>query len=64
MIVATGTSAIIAVVVFFFLIPHPLDVGIFVEELTEKEVLIAVATEKDVFDNVIRNSIAKPEAVQ
>lgn len=61
MVVATVTSFLIALTVFFFLIPHPLDVGIFVEELTEKEVLIAVATEKDVFEQVIRNSLSKPE---
>lgn len=45
MIVATVTSGLITAVVFFYLIPHPLDVGLIVEELTEEEVLIAAATE-------------------
>jgi sugar phosphate permease len=49
MIVAAVMSFIISIVVFLFVIPHPHDVGIFVEELTEKEALIAVATDKDVF---------------
>jgi sugar phosphate permease len=63
MVIAAVMSFIIFLVVFFFLIPNPLDVNIFVEELTEKEALIAVATDRDVYDNVIRNSLAQPAAV-
>jgi hypothetical protein len=43
-------------VVWFFLIPHPEDVGIFVEEMTEKEALIASAQDKEIFEKVIRPS--------
>ena len=51
-------------VVWFFLVPHPEDIGIYVEELTEKEALISSATEKKVFDKIIRNSMSAPEEVQ
>jgi|LauGreDrversion4_2_1035121.scaffolds.fasta_scaffold231898_2 sugar phosphate permease len=64
MIVAAGLSLIIAIVVWFFLIPHPQDVGIFVEEMTEKELLIASATDKEVYNNVIRQSVASPEEIK
>ena len=57
MVVAAGLSAVISVVVFFFLIPHPEDVGIVVEELTEKEALIGAATEENMYNNVIKLSI-------
>lgn len=57
MVVAAGFSALIAVVVWFFLIPNPEDVGIVVEELTDKEALIGAATEENMYNNVIRNSI-------
>lgn len=63
MVVASVISVIITLVVFFFLVPHPEEVGIFVEEMTEKEALIAVATDKEVYNDVIRNSIARPEEV-
>ena len=46
MIVAAGFSIIICIVVWFFLIPHPEALGIYVEEMTEKEALIATATDK------------------
>lgn len=46
------------------LIPHPQDVGIFVEEMTEKELLIASATDKEVYNNVIRQSVASPEEIK
>ena len=57
MVVAAGFSAVISVVVFFFLIPHPEDVGIVVEELTDKEALIGAATEENMYNNVIKLSI-------
>jgi sugar phosphate permease len=66
-VVAGVTSIIIFFVVFFFLVPDPESIGIFVEEMTEKEQLIVTATDKDVFENVIRpsrHSLAiKPEEV-
>jgi sugar phosphate permease len=54
MVVAAIFAAIIGLIVFFFLVPHPEQIGIYVEEMTEKEILIATATQKDVFNNVIR----------
>ena len=57
MVVASALGFIICIVTFFFLIPHPKQIGINVEEMTEKEILIATATQKDVYENVIKNSI-------
>lgn len=64
MVLAAGFAAMIALVVWFFLIPHPEEIGIFVEEMTEKEALIASATEKDTYNHIIRNSIAAPAEVR
>jgi len=44
MVVASALGFIICIVTFFFLIPHPKQIGINVEEMTEKEILIATAT--------------------
>ena len=63
MVLASAISLVIMAVVWFFLVPHPEDIGIYVEELTEKEALISSATEKKVFDKIIRNSISAPEEV-
>ena len=63
MVLAAIMSTIIGLVVWFFLIPHPDQVGIYIEEMTEKEILLASATEKEVYENVIRNSMAAPEEV-
>jgi hypothetical protein len=57
MVISAGFAIGIALTVFFFLIPHPENIGIYVEEMTEKEVLIATATTKEVYNNVIRNSV-------
>lgn len=57
MVLSSGFAIVIGVTIFFFLVPHPEKIGIYVEEMTEKEVLIATATTKEVYDNVIRNSV-------
>ena len=65
-VVAGFTSVIIFFIVFFFLIPHPDDVNIYVEEMTVKEALIASATDKEIYENIIRpsrNSLASPNEV-
>jgi sugar phosphate permease len=56
MVISSGIAIVIAITIFFFLVPHPENIGIYVEEMTEKEVLIATATTKEVYDNVIRKS--------
>ena len=43
MVLAAIMTAIMATIIFFFLIPNPEEVGIYVEEMTEKEVLIESA---------------------
>jgi hypothetical protein len=60
MVLAAGLTFILGLIIFFFLVPHPQDIGIYVEEMTEKEVLIATATTKEVYNNIIRNSVASP----
>lgn len=65
-VLAGVTAVIIFAVVWFFLIPHPEMVGIHVEEMTEKEALIASVQEKEIFENVIRPSrasLASPDEV-
>ena len=57
MVLSSGFAIVIGITIFFFLVPHPEKIGIYVEEMTEKEVLIATATTKEVYDNVIRNSV-------
>ena len=63
MVLSAGFAIGLGALIFFFLVPHPKDIGIYVEEMTENEVLISTATTKEVYDNVIRNSLASPEEV-
>jgi hypothetical protein len=63
MVLSSGFAIVLGAIIFFFLVPHPQDIGIYVEEMTEKEVLIATATTKEVYDKVIRNSTATPQEV-
>jgi len=60
MIVAASFTLILAIIIWFFLVPEPESIGIYIEEMTDKEMLIASAVEKDVYENVIRNSISDP----
>ena len=60
MILSSVFAIVLGLIIFFFLVPHPQDIGIYVEEMTDKEVLIATATTKEVYDKVIRNSVATP----
>jgi sugar phosphate permease len=60
MIVAAIFTLVLAIIIWFFLVPEPESIGIYIEEMTDKEMLIASAVEKDVFENVIRNCISEP----
>ena len=60
MVLSSGFAIVLGLIIFFFLVPHPKDIGIYVEDKTENEVLISTATTKEVYDNVIRNSVASP----
>jgi hypothetical protein len=44
MVVASALGLVLTFIIYFFLIPHPEQIGITVEEMTEKEILIAAAT--------------------
>ena len=44
-VIAAGLALTFALLIFFFLPVHPSDVGIEIEELTPKEVLVATAME-------------------
>lgn len=51
---AAAFALTFALTIFFFLPIHPSDVGIQIEELTKKEMLVATAMEnKKVFDKVV-----------
>ena len=63
---AAGFVFIWAILIFFFLVPHPEMVGIQIEELTEKEALVASATEDEVYNNIIKQksgSISSPAEI-
>jgi hypothetical protein len=54
MVVAGALAFTFAVSIFFFLPIHPSDVGIEIEELTPKEMLIATAMENNkVFEKIV-----------
>ena len=44
MVLASILALTMCLIIFFFLVPHPEQIGITVEEMTEKEILIATAT--------------------
>ena len=45
MVVASALALCFALAIFFFLHPTPEEIGIQIEELTEKEILIASAVD-------------------
>ena len=58
MVVASALALIFAVTIFFFIHPTPQEVGIQIEDMTEKEILIASALDnKEVYDSIIKNNI-------
>lgn len=57
MVIASVFAIGIMITVWFFLIPHPEMIGIYIEEMTEKEALIASASDKEIFERVIRPSL-------
>jgi hypothetical protein len=63
MVLAAGLTFILGLIIFFFLVPHPQDIGIYVEEMTENEHLIATATTKEVYNDIIKNSVVAPEEI-
>ena len=63
MIVAASFTTIFTLLIFFFIVPDPEDIGIIVEEMTEKEALIASASEKEVFDRIIAKKVASPQEI-
>jgi len=63
MVLSSGFAIVLGTIIYFFLVPHPKDIGICVKDMTENEVLISTATKKEVYDNVISNSEASPQEV-
>jgi OPA family glycerol-3-phosphate transporter-like MFS transporter 3 len=51
---AAGFVFLWAILVFFFLVPHPEMVGIEIEEMTEKEALMAAATTPEVLTKIVK----------
>ncbi len=55
MVVASAFALTFAITIFFFLPIHPSDVGIQIEELTNKEMLIASGMDnKEVYNKVVK----------
>jgi len=46
MVLSSGFAIVLGTIIFFFLVPHPKDIGIYVEDMTENEVLISTAITK------------------
>jgi hypothetical protein len=46
MVLSSGFAIVLGLIIFFFLVPHPKDIGIYVEDMTENEVLISTAITK------------------
>jgi len=51
---AAGFVFIWAIIVFFFLVPHPEMEGIEIDEMTEKEALVAAATIPEVLNKIVK----------
>lgn len=59
-VIAAGLALTFALLIFFFLPVHPSDVGIEIEELTPKEMLVATAMEnKQVYDKIVTNNVVE-----
>ncbi len=59
-VIAAGLALTFALLIFFFLPVHPSDVGIEIEELTFKEMLVATAMEnKQVYDKIVTNNVVE-----
>jgi hypothetical protein len=60
MVLAAGLALTFALTIFFFLPIHPSEVGIEIEDLTSKEMLVATAMEnKKVFDKIVANNVVE-----
>ena len=60
MVIAACLALSFALTIFFFLPIHPSEVGIQIEELTQKEMLVATAMEnKKVFNKIVTNSVVE-----
>jgi MFS family permease len=67
MVVASCFAVTFALSIFFFLHKDPKELGIQIEDMTEKEMLLATATEKEVFENVVvarNNSVQSPNDIR
>jgi sugar phosphate permease len=65
MVIAASLTLIFAFLIFFLITPDPEDRGFIIEELTNKEALIAAASDKDVHSSILSKSKAgaAPEKV-
>lgn len=59
MVTISIVTFIAGTVIFLYLVPEPMMVGVIVEEYTEKEAIIDTVQEKDVFHKVIRHSLSE-----
>ena len=61
-IVAAGFAILIALVIWFFLVPHPSMLGIDVEEMYDQDAVLEVASQNDQVhqDVIVRRSLGAP----
>ena len=60
--VAAGFAIVIAVVIWFFLVPHPSQLGIDVEEMYDEDAVLEVAAHNDQVHQevIVRRSFGAP----
>jgi hypothetical protein len=64
-VLAAALALTFALLIFFFLPVHPSEVGIEIEDLTPKEMLVATAMEnKELYDKIVTNNVEERSKAQ
>jgi hypothetical protein len=64
-VLAAALALTFALLIFFFLPVHPSEVGIEIEDLTPKEMLVATAMEnKELYDKIVTNNVIERSKAQ
>lgn len=59
-VLAAALALTFALLIFFFLPVHPSEVGIEIEDLTPKEMLVATAMEnKELYNKIVTNNVVE-----
>jgi sugar phosphate permease len=62
-VIVSALVFLFGVLIFIYLVPHPKDIGISVEEMTENELLLAAATNEENFQQLIDSSVHTSQEV-